>query len=84
MTESITELGFKLVSNIMGDYVFKRQVGDNVIGYFEVLQINTRTEQYMFYKEWGRQRKAIFVPLVLHVAINKFLRKIGLTKYEQV
>jgi hypothetical protein len=80
--QEILDLGYKVRNDIMGLYTFDKQVGDNVVGYFEVLEINTRNETYMIYKNWGGSRKALPLTFVEHVAITKFLKRIGLIRYE--
>jgi hypothetical protein len=80
--QEILDLGYKVRNDIMGLYTFDKQVGDNVVGYFEVLEINTRNETYMMYKNWGGSRKALPLTFVEHVAITKFLKRIGLIRYE--
>jgi hypothetical protein len=80
--QEILDLGYKVRNDIMGLYTFDKQVGDNVVGYFEVLEIDTRSETYMIYKNWGGSRKALPLTFVEHVAITKFLKRIGLIRYE--
>ena len=80
--KSITDLGYKLKNEVMGLYVFNRQVGDNVIGFYEVLEVNVHNENYTHYKEWGGSRKALPLSFREHVAITKFLQAIGLIRYE--
>lgn len=80
--QEILDLGYKVRNDIMGLYTFDKQIGDNVVGYFEVLEINTRNETYMIYKNWGGSRKALPLTFVEHVAITKFLKRIGLIRYE--
>ena len=82
--KEITDLGYQLRNEVMGLYVFTRQVGDNVVGYFEVLEINIHAENYTHYKQWGGDRKALPLTFVCHVAITKFLNRIGINRYEQV
>lgn len=80
--KEITDLGYTLKNDVMGMYVFTRQIGDNVIGYFEVLEVNTHNENYTHYKNWGGSRKALPLPFTAHVAITKFLHRIGINRYE--
>jgi hypothetical protein len=80
--KDITDLGYKLKNDVMGLYVFTRQVGDNIVGYFEILEIDTRTEKYTHFKHWGGSRKALPLTFREHVAITKFLKNIGLIRYE--
>jgi hypothetical protein len=80
MYQDILDLGFRLKSDIMGVYVFYKQIGDNVIGYFEVLKIDTREETYTYYKHWGGSQRAVPISYKTHVAVTKFLRKVGLLK----
>jgi hypothetical protein len=80
--KDITDLGYTLKNDVMGLYVFKRQVGDNVIGFFEILEINIHNENYTHYKQWGGSRKALPLTFREHVAITKFLKNIGLIRYE--
>jgi hypothetical protein len=80
--KEITDLGYTLKNDVMGLYVFNRQVGDNVVGYFEVLEINTHNEYYTHFKHWGGSRKALPLTFREHVAITKFLNRIGLIRYE--
>lgn len=80
--KEITDLGYTLKNDVMGLYVFNRQVGDNVVGYFEVLEINTHNEHYTHFKHWGGSRKALPLTFREHVAITKFLNRIGLIRYE--
>jgi hypothetical protein len=80
--QEILDLGYTIKNDIMGLYTFDKQVGDNVVGYFEVLEINTHNETYMMYKNWGGSRKALPLTFVEHVAITKFLKRIGLIRYE--
>jgi hypothetical protein len=80
--KEITDLGYTLKNDVMGLYVFNRQVGDNVVGFFEILEINTHNENYTHYKQWGGSRKALPLTFREHVAITKFLNRIGLIRYE--
>jgi hypothetical protein len=80
--KEITDLGYTLKNDVMGLYVFTRQVGDNVVGFFETLEINTHNENYTHYKQWGGSRKALPLTFREHVAITKFLNRIGLIRYE--
>lgn len=78
----IEALGFTPHNSVMGLYSFKRQVGDNVVGYFEHLEINTQTEKYMLYKIYGQKREALPISFVLHSSITKFLQRVGQLRYE--
>jgi hypothetical protein len=80
--KDITDLGYTLKNDTMGLYVFTRQVGDNVVGYFEILEVNVHNENYTHYKQWGGSRKALPLTFREHVAITKFLQRIGLIRYE--
>jgi len=80
--KEITDLGYTLKNDVMGLYVFNRQVGDNVVGFFEILEINTHNENYTHYKQWGGSRKALPLTFREHIAITKFLNRIGLIRYE--
>jgi len=80
--KDITDLGYTLKNDTMGLYVFTRQVGDNVVGYFEILEVNVHNENYTHYKQWGGSRKALPLTFREHVAITKFLNNIGLIRYE--
>jgi hypothetical protein len=80
--KEITDLGYTLKNDTMGLYVFTRQVGDNVVGYFEILEVNVHNENYTHYKQWGGSRKALPLTFREHTAITKFLQRIGLVRYE--
>jgi hypothetical protein len=80
--KEITDLGYTLKNDTMGLYVFTRQVGDNVVGYFEILEVNVHNENYTHYKQWGGSRKALPLTFREHTAITKFLQRIGLIRYE--
>jgi hypothetical protein len=80
--KDITDLGYTLKNDTMGLYVFTRQVGDNVVGYFEILEVNVHNENYTHYKQWGGSRKALPLTFREHIAITKFLQRIGLIRYE--
>jgi hypothetical protein len=80
--KEITDLGYILKNDTMGLYVFTRQVGDNVVGYFEILEVNVHNENYTHYKQWGGSRKALPLTFREHTAITKFLQRIGLIRYE--
>jgi hypothetical protein len=80
--KDITDLGYTLKNDTMGLYVFTRQVGDNVVGYFEILEVNVHNENYTHYKQWGGSRKALPLTFREHTAITKFLQRIGLIRYE--
>jgi hypothetical protein len=80
--KEITDLGYTLKNDTMGLYLFTRQVGDNVVGYFEILEVNVHNENYTHYKQWGGSRKALPLTFREHIAITKFLQRIGLIRYE--
>jgi hypothetical protein len=80
--KDITDLGYTLKNDVMGLYVFTRQVGDNIVGFFEILEVNVHNENYTHYKQWGGSRKALPLTFREHVAITKFLNNIGLVRYE--
>lgn len=80
----IEQLGYTPHNTVMGLYAFRKQVGDNVVGYFEHLELNTQTETYMFYKVYGKNRVALVIPFALHIAITKFLNRVGQLRYEQI
>ena len=80
--KDITDLGYTLKNDVMGLHVFTRQVGDNIVGFFEILEVNVHNENYTHYKQWGGSRKALPLTFREHVAITKFLNNIGLIRYE--
>lgn len=80
--KEIEQLGYTPHNNIMGLYAFKKQVGDNVVGYIEHLEVNTKTETIMLYKIYGKTRVALPITFSLHSAIFKFLNRIGQLRYE--
>lgn len=80
--KEIEQLGYTPHNNVMGLYAFKKQVGDNVVGYFEHLEVNTQTEDYVFYKVYGKNRVALPITFALHTAITKFLNRVGQLRYE--
>lgn len=82
--QEILDLGYTVKNDIMGLYTFDKQIGDNVVGYFQVLEVDTRSETYTIYKNWGGSRKALPLTFVEHIAISKFLKRIGLTRNEQI
>lgn len=80
--KEIEQLGYTPHNTVMGLYAFKKQVGDNVVGYIENLEVNTQTGNYMFYKIYGKNRIALPLTFELHLAITKFLYRIGQMRYE--
>lgn len=82
LSKEIEQLGYTPHNNIMGLYAFKKQVGDNVVGFIEHLEINTQTETYMLYKIYGKNRVALPITFTLHMAITKFLNRVGQLRYE--
>lgn len=82
--KEIEQLGYTPHNTVMGLYAFKKQVGDNVVGYIEHLEVNTQNETYLLYKIYGKTRVALPMTFTLHLAITKFLNKIGQLRHEQV
>lgn len=80
--KEIEEQGYELKNDVMGLYEFRRQVGDNVVGFFETLIVDTRTENYTYFKYWGGSRKALPISFKTHIAITKFLNRIGQLRNE--
>jgi len=82
--KDIEQLGYIPHNKIMGLYSFKKQVGDNIVGYIEHLEVNTQNETYLLYKVYGNKRVALPITFYLHTAIFKFLNTIGQLRYEQI
>jgi hypothetical protein len=80
LQQPIIDLGFTLKNEYGGEYVFHRQVGDNVIGFFEILIINTNGNHYKFFKVWGGKNIALPISFELHTAIAKTLYGMGLVR----
>lgn len=82
LQQAILDLGFTLVNEIGGEYIFRRQVGDNVIGFIETLFLNTNNNWYKHFKEWGGKQIALPITFELHNAITKTLKNMGQLRYE--
>jgi hypothetical protein len=78
--QPILDLGFEMKNEVMGLYVFHRQVGDHIVGFIEVLEVDTRTETYICYRVYGRKREALPLRFDTHVAITKSLNAMGLIR----